>query len=57
MEKWKRISLYNITNEKGTRKYLVHKLVAVTFLNNPYNLPQVNHIDGNKNNSNLSNLE
>ena len=39
------------------RTYKVHRLVAKTFLPNPNNLPCVNHIDGNKHNNHVSNLE
>ena len=35
----------------------VHRLIAKTFLENPFNKSDVNHIDGNKLNNEISNLE
>lgn len=35
----------------------VHVLIAKTWIDNPCNKPQVNHIDGNKANNNINNLE
>ncbi len=35
----------------------VHRIIAITFILNPLNLPQVNHKDGNKLNNNDWNLE
>jgi hypothetical protein len=39
------------------KSYLLHRLVAHTFIVNPMNKEQVNHIDGNKQNNHLTNLE
>ena len=40
----------------GKRSF-VHRLVAQEYIPNPNNLPQVNHIDGNKLNNSVDNLE
>lgn len=39
------------------KKVSVHRMVAETFIPNPNNLPEVNHIDLDKQNNHLSNLE
>lgn len=38
-------------------RFNIHRLVAKSFLENRDHLPQVNHIDGDKNNNNVCNLE
>lgn len=40
-----------------SKSFSVHRLVALAFIPNPNSLPQVNHIDENKSNNCVSNLE
>lgn len=48
---------YELWKENKRKVYLLHRLLAIIFVPNPLMLPQINHIDGNKQNDNLSNLE
>ena len=59
-----RIQLHSFVGNGGyvyvrinNKNYLLHRLVALTFIPNPYNFPQVNHKDENKQNNSVDNLE
>lgn len=46
-----------LTRNNCATSYKIHRLVAEAFLDNPLSLPEVNHIDCNRTNNCLNNLE
>lgn len=46
----------HVSLKDGKYEY-IHRLVALAFIPNPNNLPQINHRDENKSNNNVDNLE
>lgn len=53
---YSRIRLFNGTNNIG-KQFYVHRLVAEAYIENPNNYKYVNHIDLNKHNNTIENLE
>jgi len=49
--------ILGLWNKGKCKTSKIHRLVALHFIENPDNKPQVNHIDGNKLNNHLDNLE
>ena len=47
----------HLTNNGKGKMFTVHRLVAETFIPNTSNKPIINHIDGNKSNNKVENLE
>lgn len=45
-----------VTLDKN-KKFLIHRLLAIAFIPNLENKPNINHIDGNRLNNSLDNLE
>ena len=50
-----RVDLYDGNGKNRHMK--IHRLVAMAFVGNPFNKPQINHIDGNNQNNSYTNLE
>jgi hypothetical protein len=46
-----------LTKNNKKKLWLFHRVIALAFIPNPSNYPMVNHIDGNKSNNSLDNLE
>lgn len=46
-----------LVNKSGKKKFFIHRLVSETFLDNPFNLPCINHKNGKKDDNRVENLE
>lgn len=50
------LRIHTCVNAKR-RKVMIHRMVATAFIENSRMLDEINHIDGNKHNNSMSNLE
>jgi hypothetical protein len=55
VNKYPQVSL--LYPQRKSKTHVVHRLVALAFIPNPNNAPEVNHINGIKTDNNISNLE
>ena len=59
LKTWINKGYYSVSlmKDKVQKNHLIHRLVAQAFIPNPENKLEVNHIDGDTKNFNISNLE
>lgn len=54
---WSGYSTVSLSKDGKSHTHMVHRLVAMTYIPNPNNLPQVNHMNGIKTDNVVTNLE
>lgn len=45
-----------LCKDSSRKKYLIHRLIALTYIPNPENKPFIDHIDRNRTNNSINNL-
>ena len=50
-------SFIDLCKDAKVKKLTIHRIVAIAFIENPLNKPEVNHINGNKHDNRVENLE